>query len=128
MRTLTSSLSVAATFLVAFALHTGCSSDSTTGSGAGTDGGSGSDAGTSAQDSGSSGTDSGSATDAGSTSDGATGTKSFGDSCTDGSECKSGVCFVGGSQSFCSLKCTAPTDCPVPPTSGQCNNMGYCKK
>jgi hypothetical protein len=31
---------------------------------------------------------------------------------------------------FCSLHCTMATaaqDCPVPPTSGQCNLQGYCK-
>lgn len=54
----------------------------------------------------------------------------FGATCQSGAECQSGVCFIGGNQSFCSLHCTAATvaiDCPVPPTSGICNKQGYCK-
>jgi hypothetical protein len=54
----------------------------------------------------------------------------FGAPCADKSECASGVCFIGGNRTFCSLHCTTATqaaDCPVPPTSGTCNMQGYCK-
>ena len=37
------------------------------------------------------------------------------------------VCFVGGQKSICSKKCTTNNDCPNPPTSGTCNNKGFCK-
>lgn len=129
MRTLTSSVTLLGPLVVAFALYTGCSSDGTTGSGTGTDaGGTGNEGGGGTE--GGATTDSGSTTtDASTTTDsGATGAKNFGETCSAGAECKSGVCFMGGSQSFCSLKCTSPADCPMPPTSGQCNNQGYCKK
>lgn len=59
------------------------------------------------------------------------GGKAFGESCTADGECASNVCFKGGSQTFCSIRCTAATaaaDCPKPPTDGTCNNQGYCKK
>jgi len=55
----------------------------------------------------------------------------FGLGCAADAECASGKCFVGGTESYCSLSCTAATqatDCPVPPTSGTCNMKGYCKK
>ena len=58
------------------------------------------------------------------------GLKPFGAPCGAGSECDSGICFIGGNRTFCSLHCTmatAATDCPVPPTSGTCNMQGYCK-
>ncbi len=51
----------------------------------------------------------------------------FGATCTGPTDCDSMVCFVGGMRSFCSLRCEAGTDCPLPPTTGVCNNMGYCK-
>lgn len=50
--------------------------------------------------------------------------------CAEGSECESGVCFVGGSQSYCSVRCTvdtAVTTCAAPFT-GSCNKQGYCKR
>lgn len=50
--------------------------------------------------------------------------------CADGAECESGVCFVGGNQSYCALRCTAengPTLCSAPFT-GSCNKQGYCKR
>ena len=132
MRNVTSPVLVGSA-LLALALYAGCSSDSTS-----SGGGAGSDAGASAEGGGGSGdgggtSDASTTTEAGTTKDagggdGASGAGAFGDSCTDGKDCQSGVCFVGGSQSFCSIKCTSPSDCPVPPTSGQCNNMGYCKK
>jgi hypothetical protein len=56
--------------------------------------------------------------------------KPFGAVCTANAQCASDVCFIGGMQSFCSFRCTPATaakDCPVPPTSGVCNNQGYCK-
>lgn len=58
------------------------------------------------------------------------GLKPFGAMCASGSECESGICFIGGNRSFCSLRCTPATqaaDCPKPPTSGTCNMQGYCK-
>lgn len=54
----------------------------------------------------------------------------FGAPCMANEQCATGVCFVGGNRTFCSLRCTAATqstDCPVPPTSGACNIQGYCK-
>lgn len=54
----------------------------------------------------------------------------FGTVCTANAQCASNVCFIAPSRSFCSMHCTAATqamDCPVPPTSGTCNMLGYCK-
>jgi hypothetical protein len=54
----------------------------------------------------------------------------LGTPCMTGTQCQSGVCFVGMKQSFCTLVCTAATaaqDCPVPPTTGLCNMQGFCK-
>jgi len=28
---------------------------------------------------------------------------------------------------ICTKQCSGAADCPNPPTSGTCNNMGYCK-
>lgn len=50
--------------------------------------------------------------------------------CAEPAECESGVCFVGGNQSFCSARCTpetAATVC-VAPFTGSCNKQGYCKR
>ncbi|HEX8952580.1 MAG TPA: hypothetical protein VF997_13530 [Polyangia bacterium] len=58
------------------------------------------------------------------------GLKPFGAPCTANAQCATMVCFIGGMQSFCSYHCTQATaakDCPVPPTTGVCNNQGYCK-
>ncbi|MBK6697286.1 MAG: hypothetical protein IPG50_34620 [Myxococcales bacterium] len=99
-----------------------CSSDGTTGGSA--DGGAGSGPG----DGGGGGQQDGGTSDAGA-SDG--GKKPFGEACASPADCESGQCFIGGSQAFCSLKCTMATqatDCPTPPTTGQCNNQGYCRK
>lgn len=86
-------------------------------------------------DDGSTGADSGTA-DTGNGMDSAQqmdtgGLKPFGATCGGNGECASGACFMGGMGSYCSLHCTsgtAATDCPVPPTSGMCNGMGFCKK
>jgi hypothetical protein len=51
----------------------------------------------------------------------------FGASCEGGSDCDSGVCFVGAKISFCSMYCDSGAQCPNPPTSGTCNMLGYCK-
>lgn len=50
--------------------------------------------------------------------------------CANGSECESGVCFVGGNQSYCSVKCTVDTAVTVcaAPFTGSCNKQGYCKR
>ena len=58
------------------------------------------------------------------------GLKPFGAPCTANAQCATDVCFIGGMQSFCSMHCTQATaakDCPIPPTTGVCNNQGYCK-
>lgn len=50
--------------------------------------------------------------------------------CAANSECESGVCFIGGTQSYCSAKCTAAdaaTTCAAPFT-GSCNKQGFCKR
>ena len=50
--------------------------------------------------------------------------------CTLPAECESGVCFVGGNQSYCAVTCTAAnasTVC-VAPFTGSCNKQGYCKR
>jgi hypothetical protein len=88
-----------------------------------------------AMDDGSTGSDGGTVTDTGSSTDSApqmdSALKPFGATCAGNGECTSNVCFMGGMGSYCSLHCTqatAATDCPVPPTSGQCNGMMFCKK
>ncbi len=99
-----------------------CSSDSSTGGASSVDGGGAGDGG-----GGGAQRDGSAASDA-ALSDG--GKRAFGEVCATPADCESGQCFVGGSQSFCSIKCTMATqatDCPVPPTSGKCNNQGYCK-
>ena len=53
--------------------------------------------------------------------------RQFGAPCDAGSHCDSNICFVGGNQAFCSQRCDAGSDCPSPPTTGQCNVQGYCK-
>jgi hypothetical protein len=61
----------------------------------------------------------------------ATAKKANGESpCAANSECQSGVCFIGGTQSYCALKCTAAdaaTVCAAPFT-GSCNKQGFCKR
>jgi len=52
----------------------------------------------------------------------------FGSNCSRNDQCQSGVCFMGGGQQFCSYHCSATMPCPVPPTPGQCNGMGYCRR
>ena len=50
--------------------------------------------------------------------------------CAANGECESGVCFMGGTQSYCALKCTAndaATIC-VAPFTGTCNKQGFCKR
>ena len=50
--------------------------------------------------------------------------------CASNTECESGVCFIGGNQSYCSAKCTAAdaaTTCAAPFT-GSCNKQGFCKR
>ena len=51
--------------------------------------------------------------------------------CSVGSECESGLCFVGGQASYCSLRCTsanATTICTPPVFDGLCNMQGYCRR
>jgi hypothetical protein len=72
-------------------------------------------------------------TDAGSDHDSGTTTSSgndLGQACKADSDCKSNVCFVGGSQSYCSLKCTsgnAASVCAPPTFDGVCNKQGFCR-
>jgi hypothetical protein len=50
--------------------------------------------------------------------------------CTKNEDCESNICFMGGNQSYCALKCdstNAATICAAPFT-GSCNNKGYCKR
>lgn len=57
--------------------------------------------------------------------------KGLGVACTDGTECESGLCFVGGQASYCSLRCTADngqTVCMPPVFDGTCNKQGYCRR
>lgn len=70
--------------------------------------------------------------DAGTGSEGGTAAakKKAAETCAAADECESGVCFIGGNQSFCSVKCTtdtAATIC-VAPFTGTCNKQGYCKR
>jgi len=110
------------------AAYAGCSSsDTSTSSGGTTDGGSegggGSDGASTPADSGSTPADSG-----GTTGDG--GKKAFGEDCNVDGDCETGACFAGNKQHFCTFHCmaaTAATDCPKPPTTGECNNQGYCR-
>jgi hypothetical protein len=55
----------------------------------------------------------------------------LGQACKADADCKSNVCFQGGSSSYCSLKCTtanAATVCVPPTFNGQCNKQGFCRK
>lgn len=58
--------------------------------------------------------------------------KPFGANCTVDGDCASGMCrgFVMQTVLRCTQPCTIATqatDCPAPPSAGQCTNMGYCK-
>ncbi len=51
--------------------------------------------------------------------------------CGAAEECQSGICFVGGQASYCSLRCTndnATTICSTQPFDGTCNKQGYCRR
>jgi hypothetical protein len=52
-----------------------------------------------------------------------------GAACSNGAECKSGICFVGATRSFCSLRCTPASAAVVcaGPFEQHCNEMGYCR-
>lgn len=119
---------------------TGTNSGAGTGNGDGTGGGNGSGtgtgngSGTGTGDGGGGGNkDSGqTAEDAGSdsASEAGSGKKANGEDCSAPTDCESGVCFIGGGQSYCTLECTtenAATVC-VAPLTGKCNNKGYCKR
>jgi hypothetical protein len=98
-----------------------CSDDGTPGTSSGTSGSSGS-SGSSGASSGSSGSDA--ATEAGGLK------KNAEVGCTKDGDCESNICFTGGTQSYCALKCTpdnAATVC-VAPFTGSCNNKGFCKR
>lgn len=60
----------------------------------------------------------------------------FGEVCAGDEDCASGVCFIGGQQSFCSSLCNpelaekeeSNPDCASQEgASGQCNTKGFCK-
>lgn len=50
--------------------------------------------------------------------------------CSKDEECRSGVCFLGNAQHFCTLKCTTDTATTVceAPLTGTCNKQGFCKR
>ena len=82
--------------------------------------------------SGSSGTTVPPPTDAGSeaAADAGSAKKKNAELCKAPEECESNICFVGGTQSYCTVKCTpadAATLCAAPLT-GSCNRQGYCKR
>lgn len=54
----------------------------------------------------------------------------LGSTCTKPSDCQSGVCYVGGQASYCSLSCTqqnAAQVCAPPVFNGVCNKQGFCR-
>jgi hypothetical protein len=60
------------------------------------------------------------------------GTKAFGDTCATDADCVTGMCRNFDQRTV--LKCTQPctpataaTDCPAPPSTGECAGHGYCK-
>jgi hypothetical protein len=77
---------------------------------------------------------------------GVTSARGFGESCLEDVECAAGVCFhkrlkVPGAapehrganeaverDGYCSLRCRADADCPVPLTRGKCGARGMCKR
>jgi hypothetical protein len=108
-----------------FAALVACSSDTTPVGGI--DAGQG-DGTTQSGDAGGGGPDAG-------TDSGGSGAGQHGDPCDAGSQCASGVCFMGGatiggdgggSKAFCSLYCDAASQCPNPPFTS-CNGRGYCR-
>src|SRR5262245_12079914 len=115
---------------VSFGLVVACSSSTTTPSGGG-----GTDAGGGDSTTGTGGSGGGTPD---SSADGG-GPKGYGSPCDAGTQCQSGVCFVGGGgggggdggggKTFCTERCdagSAVTVCPSPPFSG-CNMQGYCR-
>jgi hypothetical protein len=63
--------------------------------------------------------------------EGGSGAKALGETCAKGTDCASGVCYVGGQSSYCSLTCTsgnAATVCVPPTFNGVCNKQGFCRK
>lgn len=51
--------------------------------------------------------------------------------CTSNAQCRSGICFVGGKASYCSVACTAAnaaTVCAGAPFDGVCNQQGFCRR
>lgn len=58
--------------------------------------------------------------------------KSFGELCSSDDDCLSAACFMGGMGSFCSLRCSLTDQvdpvCTTPPSTGQCNKQGFCRK
>jgi hypothetical protein len=110
-------------FLFAGIAALSCASSTTGGTGGGAGGGSAGGAGGGAAG----GAGGGTAGGAGGGSAASDGGADFGAACDAGTQCNSGVCFSGTIMSFCSLRCDAGSQCPNPPTTGMCNNQGYCK-
>jgi len=56
--------------------------------------------------------------------------KKAGEACQAPAECESSICFNGGTQSFCSVACTAENAASVcaAPFTGSCNKKGFCKR
>jgi hypothetical protein len=55
-----------------------------------------------------------------------TGNVAVGQPCTSGTDCVTGVCFAGGTRSFCTIKCINGS-CPNPPYTSGCNMQNFCK-
>jgi hypothetical protein len=50
--------------------------------------------------------------------------------CEQGTECESGVCFLGNMQHFCTMNCTEASKAEAcrAPLTGSCNKQGFCKR
>lgn len=104
------------------------SSSSSGGSSGSTTSSSGTSGSTSSSGDASTETDGGSSGSSGSSGD--AGKKALLAACGADAECASNVCYLGDTNAYCSLKCTADTAATVcvAPFNGVCNNKGFCRK
>ncbi len=118
---------IASCFASALALLSGCGDDTGgAGGGSGGSGAGGSDVTASSGSGNGSGNGSGTGSGTGSGSTASTGEGggllAFGSACTSDGECESGLCYVFGMGSKCTVPCPAdPADCPG--DTKECNNM-----